>query len=75
MPFLKQSAWKPAQQNCSDLPPKFAHISQGSKPPHKANRITDIHKYLHVLSITENRLLVVLKLDPYVHQRKHLKPS
>ena len=67
MPFLNHSAWRSAQQNCPDLRRTFTHLSQGTRPPRKARRVTDIRRYLRISTITDTGLLVVLKSDPYIH--------
>ena len=70
MPFLNQSAWHSAQQDCPNLRRTFAHLTQGTRPPRKARNMKEVRRYLQVVTIAENGLLVVLKSDPYVHQRK-----
>ena len=70
MPFINQSAWHSAQQDCPNLRRTFAHLSKGTRPPRKAKNMKAVRRYLKTVTIAENGLLIVLKSDPYIHQRK-----
>ena len=70
MPFLNNSAWLAAQQDCPSLRRAFAYLKHGTRPNRKTRDITDIRKYIRIATISDNNLLVVKKNDPYVHERQ-----
>ena len=81
MPFLNTTAWKTAQHDCSALRRCFAHLTQGTRPTRKAKNVTDVRRYLNVVSLDHSGLIVVKKQDPFAVQRtlivvpRHILPG
>ena len=66
MPFTNAVAWKSAQHDCPVLRRAHAHLSQGTRPAKKKRNIKDLKRYLQIVTIDSNGLLVVKKDDPLV---------
>ena len=66
MPYTNAVAWKSAQHDCPVLRRAHAHLSQGTRPAKKKRNIKDLKRYLQIVTIDSNGLLVVKKDDPLV---------
>ena len=81
MPFVSPMAWKVSQQDCKALRRVHAHLSQGTRPNHKANNIKDVKRYLHSCTIGRDGLLIVRKQMPFSSARdltvipRHILPG
>jgi hypothetical protein len=64
LPFTTRSAWLDIQSDCPDLRRTHAHLKQGTRPSKKLTNIKDVKRYLNVVSIAKDNLLVVPKNDP-----------
>lgn len=64
LPFTTRSAWLDIQSECPDLRRTHAHLKQGTRPSKKITNIKDVKRYLNVVSIAKDNLLVVPKNDP-----------
>ena len=69
MPFTNINAWKSAQHDCYDLRRTYAHLTQGTQPSKKTRNIRDIRRYLQKCSVSNQRLIIVRKPDPFRNQR------
>ena len=70
MPFLNKVAWWTAQHDCSSLQRAYAHLTQGTRPSRKANRIRDVKRYLEICTIDQHGLIIVRKPNQFLHQRE-----
>lgn len=64
LPFTTRSAWLSVQSECPDLRKTHAHLKQGTRPSKKLTNIKDVKRYLGVVSIAKDGLLVVRRQDP-----------
>ena len=69
MPFMNHSAWKKIQQDCPALRRTCAHLSQGTRPPKQRRNAKDIKRYLQVVTLSTNGLLVVRSTVPFAAVR------
>ena len=70
MPYLSPHAWKQVQQDCGDLRRVYAHLANGSRPQkrpasHRSRKESDLRKYLGIVTIGRDGLLVVKKNVPF----------
>ena len=42
MPFMNETAWRSAQQECSILKRAYAHLTQGTRPQRKSRNLRDL---------------------------------
>ena len=70
MPYLNSSAWVAAQHDCSQLRRTYAHLTQGTRPSRKTRNVKDLRRYLQVSTVNSNGVLVVKKMDPFLHERE-----
>ena len=66
LPFTSRSAWHSIQNECPDLRLVHAHLKQGTRPSKKLKNITDVKRYLSVISISRDGLLVVKRSQPFL---------
>ena len=59
LPFTSRSAWRLTQQECPDLRRSHAHLKQGIRPSKKITDARDIKRYLQVVTIAKDGLIVV----------------
>lgn len=64
VPFSSRNSWHEIQQSCQNLRRTAAHLKQGTSPSKKQTRIKDVKRYLNVVKIAKDGLLVVTKQDP-----------
>ena len=64
---MNSTAWLAAQHNCAQLRSTCFHLSQGTR---KSRNLKDLRRYLQVATINCKALLVVKKMDPFVHERE-----
>lgn len=64
LPFTTRSAWIDVQSECPDLRRTHAHLKQGTRPSKKLTNIRDVKRYLGVVSIAKDGLLIVRRCDP-----------
>ena len=64
MPFVTRASWLSAQQECKDLRRTHAHLCQGTRPSKKATTIPDVKRYLQVVTIASDGMLVVKQTSP-----------
>lgn len=64
MPFVNRSAWASIQIECSDLRRTHAHLVQGTRPSKKISNICDVKRYLDLLTVAKDGLLVVSCVEP-----------
>ena len=69
MPFRSPMAWKSSQQDCPALRRVYSHLSQGTRPSHKDNKIRDVKRYLRICTIGQNGLLIVSREMPFSSAR------
>ena len=69
MPFFNKVAWRSVQHDCADLWRAYAHLSQGTHSSRKARNLKYMRRYLNVVSIDNQGLIVVYKQDPGVPHR------
>ena len=65
MPYLTRSAWFLTQQECVDMRRTHAHLTQGTHPSKKATKIPDVKRYLNILNVASDGLLVVKNVVPF----------
>ena len=64
LPFTTRSAWLQIQSDCPDLRRTHSHLKQGTRPSKKLTNIKDVKRYLNVVSIARDGLLVVRQTNP-----------
>ena len=67
MPFMNLTAWLTAQHDCAQLRCTYSHLSQGTRP-RKSRNLKGLRCYLQVATINCKCLLIVKKMDPFVHE-------
>ena len=70
LPFTSRPAWLSIQSECSDLRRTHAHLKQGTRPSKKATNIKDIKRYLNIVTIAKDGLLVVKRSVPLAPPRE-----
>ena len=65
MPFTNRPAWLATQQECPDMRRCCAHLQQGTRPNKKAAKVHEVKRYLGVLTIAHDGLLVVRETIPF----------
>ena len=63
--FTTRSAWIQIQSECPDLPRVHAHLKQGTRPSKKITNLKDVKRYLNIVTIAKDGLLVVQRTDPF----------
>ena len=69
VPYTTRSSWHALQRDCPDLRRVHAYLSQGTRPTHKAPKITNVKRYLRKLTIGKDGLLVVSQTVPFLPTR------
>ena len=64
VPFSTRNSWHEIQQSCKDLRRATAHLKQGTCPSKKETNIRDVKRYLNIIKIAKDGLLVVHQQDP-----------
>ena len=70
LPFTSRSAWLQSQLECSDLRRVHSHLKQGTRPSKKLTNIKDVKRYLNLVSISRDGLLVVKRDEPFAAPRE-----
>jgi len=68
--FTSRSAWLQSQLECPDLRRVHSHLNQGTRPSKKLTNIKDIKRYLNLVSISRDGLLVVKRDEPFAASRE-----
>ena len=69
LPFTSKAAWKTIQAECPDLRRTHAHLAQGTRPSKKLTNVKDVKRYLKVVTIAPDGLLVVKREEPFETSR------
>ena len=72
MPFTSRLAWLATQQECPDLRRTHAHLTQGTRPSKKANKIIDVKRYLKDVCIARDGVLIVNSEAPFHPVRERI---
>ena len=67
---MNSTAWLAAQHDCAQLRSTYSHLSQGTRPSIQSRNLKDMGRYLQVATINCKGLLVVKKMDAFVHERE-----
>ena len=59
LPFASRRSWYDIQSSCPDLRRTHAHLKQGTRPSKKITNAADVKRYLRVVTIAGDGLLVV----------------
>ena len=70
MPFTSRIAWYTTQLECQHLRRVHAHLKQGTRPAKKANNIKDTKRYLNVVTLANDGLIVVREDHAFNHTRE-----
>ena len=70
LPFTSRSAWLQTQLECPDLRRVHSHLKQGTRPSKKLTNIKDVKRYLNLVSISRDGLLVVKRDEPFAKPRE-----
>ena len=70
LPFTSRAAWLSIQSDCPDLRRTHAHLKQGTRPSKKTTNIRDVKRYLNVVKIARDGLLVVQRNEPLLPSRE-----
>ena len=65
MPFTYRSAWRLAQEECSDIRQAKAQLRQGTRPSKKVTDKRDVKQYLKVCTLARDGLLIVRREAPF----------
>ena len=68
VPFSSRKAWLEMQQSCSALRRAAAHLRQGTRPSRKESKIRDVKRYMQVVKLAKDGLLVVHREELF-HRR------
>ena len=72
MPFTSRAAWQATQLECPHLRRKHSYLSQGTRPSKKAAKIIDVKRYLKVVVVATDGLLVVRDHPPFQTPRERI---
>ena len=70
LPFTSRSAWLQSQLECSDLRRVHSRLKQDTRPSKKLTNIKDVKRYLNLVSISRDGLLVVKRDEPFAVSRE-----
>nr|XP_006814825.1 PREDICTED: uncharacterized protein LOC102807723 [Saccoglossus kowalevskii] len=70
LPFTNRAAWQTIQLECADLRRTHSHLTQGTRPSKKLTNIKDVKRYLNIVTIAKDGLLVVKRTDPFAPPRE-----
>ena len=65
MPFISRVAWYQTQLECPDVRRAHAFLKQGTRPTKKATDIKDTKRYLHVVTLANDGLVVFREELPF----------
>ena len=68
-PFANRPAWKALQLECSDLRRVRAHLLQGTRPSKKTKNARNIKRYLNVVTLSHDGLVVGRKEGAFMPSR------
>ena len=68
VPFSNRTAWKNLQMECQDLRKVHAHLSNGTRPTNKNNKVGVLKKFLRNVTVARDGLLVVKQSQPFLPQ-------
>jgi len=63
-PFSNRPAWMSLQSDCSELRRTRAHLTQGTRPSRKVTNARNVKRYLNVVTLSHDGLLVVRNNNP-----------
>ena len=69
-PFTSRAACLALQAECLDLRRTYTHLTQATRPSKKLTNIKDVKRYLNVVTIASDGLLVVKRNEPLVPTRE-----
>ena len=70
LPFTSRPTWLSIQSECPDLRRTCAHLRQGTRPSKKLTNIRDVKRYLNVVTLAKDGLLVVKRDVPFEQSRE-----
>ena len=65
LPFTSRSAWLQSQLECPDLRRVHSRLKHGTRPSKKLTNIKDVKRYLSLVSISRDGLLVIKRDEPF----------
>ena len=68
VPFSNRTAWKNLQMECPDLRRVHAHLTNGTRPTMKNNKVGAVKKFLRNVTVARDGLLVVKQSQPFLPQ-------
>ena len=74
MPFINETAWRSAQQECQILNRVYAHLTQGTRPQKKSRNMRDVKRYLQIASINDRGTLIVRKSTAFLQSNLIVVP-
>jgi hypothetical protein len=72
LPFTGRTTWIAIQADCPDLRRTRAHLKQGTRPSKKLTNIRDVKRYLNVITIARDGLLVVKHNEPLAPSKERI---
>ena len=72
LPYTSRPSWRQTQSESPDLRRVHAHLTQGTRPSKKASGIKDIKRYLQVVTIASDGLLIVKRDQPFSHSQDRI---
>ena len=72
MPFTNRQAWLATQRDCPDLRRTHAHLTQGTRPSKKSTKIRDVKRYINLVTVANDGLLVVRLDEPFMHAKEKI---
>lgn len=65
VPFSSRNAWLEMQQSCASLRRTAAHLRQGTTPSKKETKIKDVKRYMQIVKVSKDGLLVIYRQEPF----------
>ena len=75
MPFMNETAWRSAQQECPILKRAYAHLTQGTRPQRKSRNLRELKRYLQVASVNDRGTLIVKKSSAFIQSNLIVVPQ
>ena len=72
MPFTSRAAWYATQLECPDLRRSHAYLKNGTRPSKKATNIKDTKRYIKVLTLSNDGMLVYRDELPFHQVRERI---
>ena len=66
VPYTSRSAWRMAQDECSDCRQAKAQLKQGTRPSKKVTDRRDLKQYLRCCTLARDGLLIVRREEPFM---------